>query len=206
MKMRSIVSLVAAAGFAASLAACGGGEPAESGSEGAGGGGTPAAQPPTTPARTPPSGPLTVPDWYTVDNDARTVNMEVIAGLTPDNNHWNFNGAINGNTAITVPEGYRVVITFTNRDPNMAHSLGISSETSNFATPPQPNPVFEGAITQNPGSMVDGTMPGETETVEFVAERAGNYSIVCYIPGHTAVGMWLYFNVSANGEAGIQTR
>ena len=202
MKTRSILPLVAAATFVA----CGGGEPAESGSGGAGSGSTPAAQPPATPARTPPTGPLTVPDWYSVDNTARTVNMEVVAGLSPDNNYWNFNGAINGSMAITVPEGYRVVIDFVNRDPNMAHSLGISAETSNFATPPQPNPVFAGAITENPGSMVDGTMPGERETVEFVAERAGSYSMVCYIPGHTAVGMWLYFNVSPNGEAGIQTR
>jgi FtsP/CotA-like multicopper oxidase with cupredoxin domain len=188
---------------AAALAACGGGEPADSGSGTSGGGGAPAAQPS---GRVAPTGPMTVPAWFTLDNDARTVQMEIVAGETPDNNYWNFNGAINGDMAITVPEGYRVVITFVNRDPNMAHSLGISPETSNFAVPPQPNPVFPGAITQNPGSMIDGTMPGETETVEFVADRAGSYSLVCYIPGHTAVGMWLFFNVSASGEAGIQTR
>lgn len=187
--------------IAAALAACGGGEPSTSGS-GASGGSAPASQP----ARTPPSGPMTMPDWYAVDNDARTVTMDIVAGLTPDNNHWNFNGATNGSMAITVPEGYRVVITFTNRDPNMAHSLGVSTEMTNFAVPPQQTPVFPGAITQNPGSMIDGTMPGETETVEFVAERAGNYSLVCYVPGHTAVGMWIYFNVAAGGEAGVQTR
>jgi len=199
MKTSSVALLAALT----TLAACGGGEPGDSGS------GTPAAGSGSSagqPAPTPPGGPLTVPDWYTVDNTARTVRMQIVAGLTPDNNHWNFNGAIHGDMAITVPEGYRVIITVENRDPNMAHSLGISAETSNFATPPQPNPVFPGAITQNPGSMIDGTMPGETETVEFVAERAGNYSMVCYIPGHTAVGMWLYFNVSATGEAGVQTR
>jgi len=185
------------------LAACGGGEPSDSG-PGAAGGSAPAAQP-ATPVRVAPSGPMTVPDWYTVDNDARTVRMQLVAGQTPDNNYWNFNGFTNGRMAITVPEGYRVFITLVNRDPNMAHSLGVSAETSNFGVPPQPNPVFPGAITQNPGSMIDGTMPGETEIVEFVAERAGNYSLVCYIPGHTAVGMWLFFNVSANGDAGIQT-
>jgi FtsP/CotA-like multicopper oxidase with cupredoxin domain len=199
MKTRSGVLIA----VVATLAACGGGEPAQSGS-GEGSGGAPAAQP--APARVPPSGPMTVPAWYVLDANARTVRMEIVAGQTADNNHWNFNGVINGSMAITVPEGYRVVITFVNRDPNMAHSLGISPETQNFMVPPQPNPVFAGAISQNPGSMIDGTMPGETETVEFVAERAGSYSIVCYIPGHTAVGMWLYFNVSASGEAGIQTR
>ena len=63
--------------------------------------------------------------------------------------------------------------------------------------------------TRSPGrssNVIDGTMPNETETIRFVAERAGNYSMVCYIPGHTAVGMWVYFNVSASGEAGVQTR
>jgi hypothetical protein len=182
------------------LVACGGGEPAESPSQGAG-----APAPAAAPAAPMPSGPMTTPDWFHADAASRTVHLTITAGATPDNNHWNFNGAIRGSTAITVPEGYAVEIEFTNRDPNMAHSLGISAETSNFSVPPQPNPVFPGAISQNPGSLIDGTMPGETETIRFVAERAGNYSIVCYIPGHTAVGMWLRFNVSANGEAGVQT-
>jgi uncharacterized cupredoxin-like copper-binding protein len=64
--------------------------------------------------------------------------------------------------------------------------------------------VFEGAITENPQSMIDGVMPGESETITFVADAAGNYSLVCYVPGHSAVGMWLFFNVSGDGEAGVQ--
>ncbi len=148
---------------------------------------------------------MTVPDWFAVDHTARTVNMTVTAGLTPVANRWNFNGFINGQAAINVPEGYTVNIEFHNADPNMAHSLGISAETQNFAVPPQPVPVFEGAISQNPGSMVDGTMPNETETITFVAERAGNYSMVCYIPGHSAIGMWIWFNVTTGQEAGVQT-
>jgi uncharacterized cupredoxin-like copper-binding protein len=36
--------------------------------------------------------------------------------------------------------------------------------------------------------------------------QAGSYGLVCLIPGHSAVGMWLYFNVSADGQAGVQTR
>jgi hypothetical protein len=182
--------------------ACGGGEP-EPADSNAGGSAPPAAAP--APALARPTGAMTTPDWFAVDHTARTVNMTVIAGLTPVANSWNFNGFINGQMAINVPEGYTVNIEFTNRDPNMAHSLGISPETQNFSVPPQPVPVFEGAISQNPGSMVDGTMPGETETITFVAERAGNYSMVCYIPGHTAIGMWVWFTVTAGQEAGIQT-
>jgi FtsP/CotA-like multicopper oxidase with cupredoxin domain len=147
---------------------------------------------------------MSMPDWYQIDESARTVNLTVTAGLTNDNNYWNFNGAIRGALAINVPEGYTVTIDFINEDPNMAHSVGVSSELENFTLPPAAVPVFEGAITQNPGSMIDGTMPGERETIQFVADRAGEYTLVCYIAGHTAIGMWLYFNVTAEGEAGVQ--
>ncbi len=184
------------------LVACGGGEPADSGASDA-----PSTEPavveaPAGPAA--PTGPMTIPDWYQVDHDAKTVRLSVVAGLSPDNNYWNYNGAIRGQLAITVPEGYEVTIDLENRDPNMAHSLGISSELVNFMVPPTPEPVFAGAITENPQSMIDATMPGETESITFVADAAGNYSMVCYIAGHSAIGMWLFFNVSAGGEAGVQ--
>jgi len=197
MKTRALIPLVTLAAIA-----CGGGEPEQPASGGAGSTPPAAAPAPSAPVR--PTGPMTTPDWFAVDHTARRVNLTITAGLTPVANNWNFNGYINGGMAINVPEGYTVNIEFTNRDPNMAHSLGISPETSNFSVPPQPTPVFPGAISQNPGSMVDGTMPGETETITFVAERAGNYSMVCYIPGHTAIGMWVWFNVTAGQEAGVQ--
>jgi hypothetical protein len=97
-----------------------------------------------------------------------------------------------------------VSIELINRDPNMAHSLGISSKVGDFGIPPVPEPVFPGAITEHPQSMLEATMPGESETITFVAETAGSYSMVCYIPGHTAVGMWLFFDVSGEGEAGVR--
>ena len=182
--------------------ACGGGDapPADSGDS------APAAQPAAaTPAGpTVPTGPVSVPEWYGVDHDAQTVTLSITAGSIPDNNYWNFNGYTNGAVSIVVPEGYTVSIELINEDPNMAHSLGISSELSNFATPPAPTPVFAGAITENPQSMVDATMPGESETITFVADAAGTYTMVCYIPGHTAIGMWVFFEVTADGAAGVR--
>lgn len=190
--------------LAATLVACGGGEPAEAPPQG--GSQPAAATPPTTALAAPPTGPMTTPAWYVVDNTARTVHLTLIAGETAVNNYWNYNGATNGSLAITVPEGYTVTIEQVNRDPNMAHSIGILPLPANFAMPPQANPVFPGAISQNPTSMIDATMPGETESISFVASTAGNYGLVCLIPGHSAVGMWQYFNVSADGEAGVQSR
>lgn len=184
------------------LTACGGGEADTTGESEA-----PAAEPaiaeaPAGPAA--PTGPMTIPDWYQVDHDAGTVRLSLVAGQTPDNNYWNYNGAIRGQLAITVPEGYEVTIELENRDPNMAHSVGISRELVNFMVPPTPDPVFAGSISENPQSMIDATMPGETETITFVADQAGNYSMVCYIAGHSAIGMWLFFNVSGEGSAGVQ--
>lgn len=184
------------------FAACGGGEPADSDDTTS----TPAAEPapaPSGPAM--PTGAMTMPEWYVVDEGARTVNITLTSGSSNRNNYWNYNGAINGEMAITVPEGYTVNLTLINQDPNMPHSIVISDELQNFATPPSAEPVFAGAATDNPTSMVDATMPGETETISFVAETAGDYSLVCTIPGHSALGMWLFFRVVGEGEeVGVQ--
>jgi sulfocyanin len=130
--------------------------------------------------------------------------MVITAGATNALNHWNYNGAVSGNMTITVPEGYSVTINFKNADPNMAHSLGIVAQTGNFGATLEPAPVFEGAVTSNPTSMTEGTMPGEEESISFTAATAGNYSMVCFVPGHAATGMWVRFNVSTDGTAGVQ--
>lgn len=149
---------------------------------------------------------ISVPDWMEVDRDASTVTMEIVAGLTNANNYWNFNGYINGEARIVVPQGFEVEIRFRNDDPNMAHSLGIDETRGSWpAMIANPQPVFEGAITSSPTSMGESTLPGESETITFTAGEAGEYAMVCYIPGHATIGMWTYFVVSADGEAGVRT-
>ncbi|GMV05811.1 MAG: hypothetical protein AMXMBFR53_20880 [Gemmatimonadota bacterium] len=192
MKRLSALSLLVA------LAACGGGEPAtDAASEPAA-----AAAPAAAPA--PALGEMTMPDWFHVDDAAQTVHMTITAGLTDVKNYWNFNGGHDGNMTITVPEGYAVTIDFSNNDPAMAHSVGVSAVTSNFGIV-EPVAVFEGAISSNPTSMTEATMPGQTETITFTAATAGTYSMVCYVPGHAAAGMWIHFNVSSDGSKGVQT-
>ena len=145
-----------------------------------------------------------MPAWMLVDNDARTVSMTITAGTTAENNRWNFGGAIKGEMLITVPVGYEVTLEFVNDDPLMAHSLGISTETGSFGAMIDATPAFPGAMTQNPTSMVDATMPGQRETIVFTPDATGEYTMVCYIPGHAVTDMWVYFNVSADGAAGVQ--
>jgi len=202
MTRRKQLSHAAVLAATATWIACGGDAPAADAPETA----PPATPAPAAAAVALPDGPLTVPEWFAVDETAGTVTMTVTAGSTSTANYWNYYGAVKGEMAIEVPLGYEVSITFVNSDPAMAHSLGVSAETKNFALPPAPTPVFPGAITQSPTSMLDGTLPGESETISFVASEAGTYTLVCYIPGHSAVGMWVYFVVSEDGSAGVRTQ
>jgi uncharacterized cupredoxin-like copper-binding protein len=162
------------------LAACGGGEPASE---------APAQAPAETaaPAEAAPAGQMTMPSWYQMDGNQ--VTLDIVAGKTAKGNHWNFNGAQFGEMTITVPVGAEVTINFSNDDPNMAHSIGISPGFDTAPAVVEPTPVFEGAISHDPTSMTDATLPGESTTVTFTASEAGNYSMVCYIPGHAVSGI-----------------
>lgn len=185
------------------VAACGGSEgPTPDAGEPPEASGAADASAATTPER--PEGPLTIPDWFVVDAESGDVVLDITAGATPKQNHWNFNGYTSGEIVVTVPVDTRVTIDFRNADPVMAHSLGVSTETRSFAMAPAPSPAFPGAITENATSMMESTLPGESETISFVADEAGQYSLVCYIAGHTAVGMWLYFDVSEDGSIGVR--
>lgn len=199
--MKRISALSTAILFALAFAACGGGE---SGGETASESSEPAGEQ-SAQAASSGGGEIAVPDWMTVDEDAQTVTLELVAGQTTANNSWNFNGYFGGEGEIFVPEGYEVTIEFSNEDPNMAHSVGVDSRTSSFpANFSNPEPVFEGGITSNATSLTEGTMPGESETITFTAATAGEYSLVCYVPGHAAVGMWMLFNVTDDGTVGFR--
>ena len=200
--MNRIMATGFAALFSFGLAACAGEQAGENGTETVNQNGAQAAA--DTGAQ---AGDLTTPEWMQVDHDAQTVTMEVTAGSDPTNNRWNFNGYANGDATVVVPQGYEITIEFTNADPNNPHSLGIDERPSGGwpATFQNPTPVFEGAITTDAASMTGATQADESETITFTASQAGEYTMVCYVPAHAATGMWINFNVSADGQAGLQT-
>jgi uncharacterized cupredoxin-like copper-binding protein len=141
-----------------------------------------------------------MPEWMTVDDAAQTVTMEIHAGSSSDNNYWNFNGLYAGHGSITVPTGYSVTINFTNSDPTQPHSMGIDESQESWpATFDAPEPAFAGAMTPDP---TVGTAPGGSATMTFTADAAGEYTMVCYVPGHAVAGMHLPFNVVDGGTAG----
>ena len=146
-------------------------------------------------------------DWIAVDEDARTVTIDLVAGETSANNSWNFNGYANGEATVVVPEGYAVTVNFENRDPVVYHSVAVLERQDAYpAMFDNPMPVFDGAMTTNATSLSEATAPGGgTETITFTASSAGEYALVCPVPAHAVTGMWIGFEVSAAGEAGLRS-
>jgi FtsP/CotA-like multicopper oxidase with cupredoxin domain len=196
MTHRTLSSGLALA-LALGLVACGPGEPDDNMGEGADTLGTPATPPADT--GRPPAGAAEMPTWFRVNGNQ--VEMDVVAGATPDGNYWNFNGARNGAMTITVPQGAQVTMRFRNDDPNTVHSIGVAAYSPTPPPMPPAEPVFSGAISSNAASPTDATRTGQMETLTFTADRPGEYTLYCYVPGHAAAGMWVRFNVG--GTAGV---
>jgi len=131
--------------------------------------------------------------YITVDAASKTVTLEIDAGLTNANGGLNFNGKDHGGATIEVPEGYTVKVNFTNK--------GMLPHSALVTTPDQLQEAtitklaFDGAETPNPQA---GVAPGGNVTFQFDAATAGNYVIVCGVPGHGLAGQWRV-NREANG-------
>jgi len=99
-----------------------------------------------------------------------------------------------GKLTLTVPTGWTVVFRFTNHDANLPHSAEVVDTTKPMPAGPVDPPVFAHAITAKP---MTGLPEGATDSVRFVASKAGSYMIFCAVPGHGLAGMWIRFKVSA---------
>jgi sulfocyanin len=132
--------------------------------------------------------------WLTVDTTAKTATFQLIAGLTQLNGGLNFNGFNDGKLTLTVPTGWTVVIRFTNRDANLPHSAEVVDTTKPMPAGPVVPPAFAHAMT---GKLMTGLAAGVSDSMRFVANKAGSYMIFCAVPGHGLAGMWIRFTVSA---------
>ncbi len=201
--MRRFYSNGLAALVSTALIACGGGDAGEEGAQ-PGAAPAPAPAPAAAPAAAP-SGTLSMPTWMRMDQNARTVTIDVVAGQTDANNRWNFNGFYNGDATIVVPAGYTVTMNFRNDDPANYHSAAVLQKAASWPiTFTDPQPVFQGAMTSNPTSMTESTPSGGSETITFTAATAGDYALVCLIPAHATTFMWIGFSVSSDGSAGVR--
>src|SRR6266480_3944544 len=132
--------------------------------------------------------------WLTVDTTAKTATFQLTAGLTQLNGGLNFNGFNDGKLTLTVPTNWTVLLRFANHDANLPHSAEVVDTTKPMPAGPVDPPVFAHAMTAKP---LTGIPEGASDSLRFVASKAGSYMIFCAVPGHGLAGMWIRFKVSA---------
>jgi len=133
--------------------------------------------------------------WLTVDTTAKTATFQLTAGLTQLNGGLNFNGFNDGKLTLTVPTNWTVVLRFANHDANLPHSAEVIDTTKPMPAGPVEPPAFPRAMTAQ-ARLLQGHGSGETDSVRFVANKAGSYMIFCAVPGHGLAGMWIRLTVS----------
>jgi sulfocyanin len=138
--------------------------------------------------------PAVDPSWLQVDSVTKTVNFQLVAGLTGLNGALNFNGFRDGGLTLTVPVGWTVVMHFRNHDGMLPHSAEVIPDTHPLPTGPVA-PAFPRAFTVR---LDQGLISEQTDDLRFIADKGGSYLIFCGVPGHGAAGMWVRFEVSGS--------
>src|SRR3989440_12548889 len=131
-------------------------------------------------------GPDIDPTWLSFDAPAKTVRFQLIAGLTGVNGALNFNGFSDGGLTLVVPAGWQTEIDFRNHDGMLPHSAEIIAPQTPLPTPPVP-PAIPRAV---PLGLTEGLASEAPDPIRFTAPPAGEYLILCGVPGHGAAGMW----------------
>lgn len=145
-----------------------------------------------SPAHAAPAGKID-PKWVHWDSKTKTASLTIIAGYNDTAGGFNFNGYNMGGLTITVPQGAKVVIAFTNRAAQVPHSAVITpfakhSLTGNFPT------AFSGSA--SPHADAGAANLAKPQKFSFTANKTGKYALVCGVPGHAAGGMWDVFRVA----------
>ena len=143
--------------------------------------------------------PAGTPRWLVVNARARTVNLTLTAAYNGTLSGFNFDGDGKGKMVVSVPAGYTVNVTFSNRGA-APHSAVFT--LYNKRNSPSGFPLaFHGAASKSPNN---GITKGITQRFSFVANKPGRYALVCGVPGHAAAGMWDVFQVTRGGKASIK--
>lgn len=137
--------------------------------------------------------------WYALGKDPKT--LELAISSNPGDDMMNFNGYSKGALKITVPAGWKVDITFTNKQTGgITHSVGIVPWDQKQLGNGQFTPAFGGSV--GPADKFGNGVPsGQPIHYSFTADKAGQYAMVCGVPGHAAGGMWDEFDVDAAAKS-----
>jgi hypothetical protein len=113
----------------------------------------------------------------------------------------NFNGYAHGDMTFTAPKGTPIRVILRTLGAQMPHSAVVTDWSHRQEVAAFP-PAFAGAATDQP---TQGTMKGQ-QSFSFVADKPGEYAIVCGIPGHALAGMWVALKVVDQGPPRVEAK
>jgi sulfocyanin len=135
-------------------------------------------------------------DIMSSDPAAKQVTLNLVGAEGSTASGFNFNGYANGNLVIRVPEGWTVAVNLT-VDSDTPHSVLVtpwSERTAKTFTPAFPQaetPDYSAGIAK--GQLA--------QHFSFVADKAGQYALVCGVPSHDVAGMWDELDVVSGAAA-----
>jgi len=134
-----------------------------------------------------------------VTSDAKTKTATLIVNAAEGNvgGGLNFNGVQRGTKSFTVPAGWNVVVKFKNLG-----MMGHSAIVTKGKTPPN---SITAAVAAFPNAytpkLAEGLAMNATADLKFAVKTAGDYNIVCGVPGHNLGGQWIGLVVSSSAKA-----
>jgi hypothetical protein len=140
--------------------------------------------------------PAAAPKWLTFNAANQTAKLTLISGYQGVNAEYSFDGYAYGKMIVTIPEGWKVVVTCsTDNSAIVSHSCAITKKVD------LTTPAFPHAQIPNP---INGVVPGAASMFTFVASTAGKYFINCLVTGHATTGMWDVLRIAAGGTPSIR--
>jgi hypothetical protein len=128
-----------------------------------------------------------------VDARAKVATVTLLAGYDSTNNGFNFDGYARGELMWTVPQGWTVRVTCTNRS-GVRHSCAV------VKGPLARTLAFPGAATPSP---VIGLLQGRTATFSFRATRAGVFRFTSLVPGQESARMYDVLKITRGGRPSV---
>ncbi|WP_051662826.1 sulfocyanin-like copper-binding protein [Alicyclobacillus macrosporangiidus] len=135
--------------------------------------------------------------WYALGKEPKSIDLTITA--QSGDNPMNFNGYGKGALKITVPVGWKVNVTFVNQQGQVPHSVGFVQWADRESPTGQFTPAFDGSVGDE--SQFKSGVTSAGQKYSFTADKAGQYAMVCGVPGHAAAGMWDEFDVDAHATA-----
>ena len=126
------------------------------------------------------------------DAKNKKVTVALIAAQGDVAMGMNFNGYSNGDLQIQVPTGWKVKVTMKVGSGSMAHSALIVPWTEKAQKSKWTLAFSHSAVADYTSGIEAGDAP---QSFTITASKAGQYALICGVPGHIKKGMWDEFDV-----------